>query len=129
MAHTDRLHRRHFGRLGLAAAVVLLHGAPGAADPPPWQVVGRLGVVQYVVVPESAARQRGYYDTIIQQSCPPAGTCFMRFFTNSSGATPTLPLPDVIQNEPAALFQRSAKRGTEEFRFSCRLQVAGADCF
>ncbi len=118
-------------RLAVAAAVMLAGTAHATeADSPAWQAVGRMGLVQYVIVPESQARDAAYYQTIIRESCPPAGTCFLRFFTNSQNVPAELPLPDAIQHEATALYQRSAKRGDAEyFRFSCRLQVGGSDCF
>ncbi|WP_026224904.1 hypothetical protein [Methyloversatilis thermotolerans] len=100
--------------------------APDVRD---WTVAGRLGLMQFIVVPEGSARDRDYYNRVIEQSCGKEETCFLRFFTNSTGATPAVPLPDAILAEPTAMFQRSVKQLREQFQWSCRLQLAEASCF
>lgn len=100
--------------------------APDVRD---WTVAGRLGLMQFIVVPEDSARNRDYYNRVIEQSCGKEETCFLRFFTNSTGATPAVPLPDAILAEPTAMFQRSVKQLREQFQWSCRLQLAEASCF
>lgn len=121
------------GRAGAlaAAAFALAVGAasPARADSPDWTFAGRLGIVQYVIVPEAQARDRGYYDRIIEAQCGDASRCFLRFFTNSSKAEVSLPLPEAIGQEPTALFQRSDKRGGADFRWACRMKVSSGDCF
>jgi hypothetical protein len=92
-------------------------------------VAGRQGVVQFVIAPEDEARDRAAYDRQIQLLCEPERPCFVNFFTNSTGAPLALPLPDAIGHEATAVFRRSAKRGAESFRWSCRLQIRQADCF
>ena len=94
-----------------------------------WTFAGRMGIVQYVVVPVAQARERTYYDRIIEAQCGDASRCFLRFFTNSTGAEIALPLPDVIGHEATALYQRSDKRGGSDFRWSCRLKISTGDCF
>ena len=65
---------------------LLAASAIHAAEPLPrgsdWQVAGRLGLLQFVVVSESKAKDRDFYDAIIKTLCDPGGTCFLRFFTN-----------------------------------------------
>jgi len=92
-------------------------------------VAGRQGVVQFVIAPEDQARDRAAYDRQIQMLCEPERTCFLNFFTNSTGVPLVMPLPDAIDHEATAVFRRSAKRGAESFRWSCRLQIQQADCF
>lgn len=102
--------------------------APAAAD---WQIAGRLGLATFVVVPTTAAADEAYYQRAIAALCPAEASCWLRFFTNSTGAALGLPLPEAIEREPTAIFQRSAKAGGRTmFRWSCRVQVASAvDCF
>lgn len=88
-----------------------------------------MGIVQYIIVPADQARERGFYDRVVEAECGAAPRCFLRFFTNSSGAPVALPLPDAVQHEPTALFQRSDKRGGEDFRWACRMKVSTGDCF
>lgn len=107
-----------------------LQVADGATDTAAdWTLAGRLGLMQFIVVPESSARDRDYYNAVIERSCGKEETCFLRFFTNSTGATPAVPLPDAILAEPTAMFQRSIKQLREQFQWSCRLQLAEANCF
>ncbi|MET0216571.1 MAG: hypothetical protein ABW205_01400 [Burkholderiales bacterium] len=94
-----------------------------------WQVAGRLGLLQFVVVSESRAKDRDFYDSIIKTLCDPDTTCFLRFFTNSKKVAVKVPLPDPILAEPTAVFQRSAKQGNALFQWSCRVGVATGNCF
>ena len=122
----------------MKATIFLLSGvlaAPAAlaADAlprgPDWQVAGRLGLLQFVVVSESRAKDREFYDSIVKSLCEPDTTCFLRFFTNSKKAPVKLPLPDAILAEPTAMFQRSAKQGNAVFQWSCRTGLAAGNCF
>ena len=99
---------------------------PGGQD---WQVAGRMGLLQFVVVAESRARDREFYNSIVKSLCEPDTTCFLRFFTNSKRAPVKLPLPDAILAEPTATFQRSAKQGNAVFQWSCRTGLAAGNCF
>lgn len=111
----------------VACALPAAAAEPAAAND--WTLAGRLGLMQFIVVPEASARDRDYYTRVIEQRCGKEETCFLRFFTNSTGATPAVPLPDAILAEPTALFQRSIKQAREQFQWSCRLQLAEANCF
>jgi len=116
----------------LLCALTLSAGAKAGQEPAntqDWIVAGRLGLMQFIVVPEASARDRAYYSRVIEQSCDKEETCFLRFFTNSSGAVPAVPLPDAILAEPTAMFQRSIKQAREQFQWSCRLGLAEANCF
>lgn len=94
-----------------------------------WPVAGRQGVIQVVIVPEAAARDREAYAQQIDLLCPPQSTCFLNFFTNSTGAPVAVPLPEAISQESTAVFRRSVKQGGEYFRWSCRMAIDAADCF
>lgn len=113
-----------------AAAALLLAavGAAGAADEA-WTVAGRQGVVLQVIVPVAQARDRAAYFREVERLCDPERTCFVNFYTNSSGAPLALPLPDAVAHEATATFRRSMKRGAETFQWSCRLQMADEPCF
>lgn len=115
---------------GLLAALSL--AATAAAQTPAdaaWTVAGTQGLVRFVIVPEAQARERAAYERQIALLCEPERTCFLNFYTNSSGAPATLPLPDAIDHEPTARFRRSAKQGAQHFQWSCRVKVAPDDCF
>jgi len=112
-----------------SSSLLLLALAGGAWADEPWTVVGATGVVRYVIVPTAQARDRAAYERQIQQLCSPQLSCFLNFFTNSSGAPLALPLPDAIEKEATAVFRRSTKQGAEMLRWSCRLQLAEGDCF
>lgn len=110
-----------------AACGMLLPAA--VAGPGDWAVAGRQGIIRLVIVPQSQAGDRVAYDKQIETLCAGQETCFVNFFTNSTGAAVQVPLPDAIFNEPTALLRRSAKQGVDSFRWSCRLKKPGADCF
>lgn len=117
-----------------AAAAALMLAGPACAEQSPaadWQIAGRLGLATFIVVPTASAADTAYYDRAIATLCPAEASCWLRFFTNTTGATLGLPLPEAIEREPTAIFQRSAKNGGKAmFRWSCRLQVpGGGDCF
>jgi hypothetical protein len=101
--------------------------APGA--PASWPVVGRQGMVLQVVVPLAQAAQREAYAQQISQLCRPETSCFINFYSNSTGAAVSVPLPDAVSNEPTAIFRRSTKQGADLFRWSCRMQQSEPGCF
>lgn len=94
-----------------------------------WPVVGRQGIIKIVIVPTESARTRAAYDREIGAICEPEQSCFINFYSNSSGAPVGLPLPDAISNEATAIFRRSVKQAGEFFRWSCRLGLPESDCF
>jgi hypothetical protein len=103
-----------------------------AADPTPadaWPVAGQQGIMRFVIVPTELARDRAAYARQIELLCPPGQSCFLNFYTNTSGAALAVPLPDAIDAQATAVFRRSMKQGAELMRWSCRLQVAPDDCF
>lgn len=109
-----------------------LAGAAAAQAPPeaqPWPEVGRQGVVQLVIVPLAQARDRDAYSRQIALLCHGQNRCFINFYTNSSGAALSTPLPDAVWQEPTAVYRLSDKRGAELFRWSCRLGLEPATCF
>lgn len=114
---------------GLCALGAVACTGAGAADPAPWQVVGRQGLVQVVIVPEEQRSDVAAYRAQIARLCPPERTCFVNFHTNSSGVAAALPLPDAIASEATARFRRSAKNGAEILQWSCRLGMQVGECF
>jgi len=130
----QKLHGPMRRRPSSALCAVLLSLAPGLALPqsPPvaaWEVAGRQGLIQVVIVPPAQARNRDAYARQVALLCPPTATCFINFFTNSTGMPASVPLPDAIANEPTAIFRRSAKQGAELFRWSCRMGSDAGNCF
>jgi hypothetical protein len=113
---------RLFG-LGLVLWAGAAGSQPAASGGGAWQLSGSLGMLQFVVVAEARARDRSVYDEAIAALCQ--STCFLRFFTNSANAPVSVPLPDAILAQPAAMYQRSAKQGNEIFQWSCRLGMPG----
>lgn len=112
--------------LALIAAAL---AAPVAAAPEPWAQAGRQGLVQVVIVPMAEAARREAYVAQIGLLCRPDTTCFINFYTNSSGAPVSLPLAEAIEREPTATFRRSGKNGTERLQWACRMKVDNEPCF
>lgn len=110
-------------------ATVLLAAAAHAGDETPWPVAGQQGLMRFVIVPAELARDREAYVRQIARLCAPERTCFVNFYTNSSGAALAMPLPDAIDREATAVFRRSMKNGAESLRWSCRLQQPEPNCF
>ena len=94
-----------------------------------WELVGRQGIVQYIIVPSDKLTDRSAYLAEIKRRCPALTTCFINFYANPSGVKPELPLPDAIFSAVAARYRRSLKSGMELLEWSCRLGVKGGDCF
>ena len=118
----------------LALCVALLCAAPSPAQaqaqpPAAWEVAGRQGLIQVVIVPPTQALDREAYARQVALLCQPQLTCFINFFGNSTGAPLSVPLPDAIAKEPVAIFRRSSKQGAELFRWSCRMGAAEGNCF
>lgn len=109
----------------------LLPVAPVSAQTgePAWTVAGRQGLVRQVIVPTALAKDEAAYQRQIDRLCGADDTCFLNFYTNSSGAEVSLPLPDAISNEATATWRRSMKNGAKLFTWSCRLQVPDRPCF
>lgn len=115
-------------RLLLAACAAGCVGSAAAATEA-WPVAGRQGIIRSVIVPADLAGQREAYQPQIDSLCAGAETCFLNFYTNTTGAPLAVPLPDAIANEPTAILRRSAKQGVDGFRWSCRLKKPEPDCY
>lgn len=100
----------------------LAAGAALAADEP-WPVAGQQGVVRLVIVPQAFEKDADAYARQVARLCEPERTCFLNFYTNSSGAPLAVPLADAIANEATATFRRSMKNGAERFMWSCRMKL------
>jgi hypothetical protein len=109
----------------LACATV----AQAAAEADTWPLAGQQGLTRLVIVPLEQSRDRAAYARQIGMLCEPQRTCFLNFYTNSTGAPASLPLSDAIAKEATAVFRRSMKRGVDIFTWSCRLQVTQEACF
>ena len=125
---TERRCRATAARMTLLAACVWPAWAT-AAPAEPWPVAGQQGIMRFVIVPTALARDREAYTRQIDMLCQPGQSCFLNFYTNTSGAALAVPLPDAIDKEATVVFRRSLKQGAELMRWSCRLQVALDDCF
>jgi hypothetical protein len=112
----------------LAALVCSASLAASAADAD-WPVMGQQGLVRLVLVPAPDARELVAYEKAINKLCDPERTCFLYFYTNSTGAAPTVPLPDAIAQEATATYRRSMKNGVQIFMWSCRLKMPDRECF
>lgn len=116
----------------MAVAALAQTQVQAQAEPPAataWQEVGRQGVVRIVIVPVELTRDKQAYYRQIVALCGTAESCFINFYTNSTGAPLTIPLPDAIAHEAVATYRRSAKRGSEVMSFSCRLALDEPNCF
>jgi hypothetical protein len=117
----------------VAACTAVLLGWPAAAsaadDAVTWPVAGQQGLMRFVIVPLAQARDRAAYQHQIERLCEPERTCFLNFYTNSSGAPVSVPLPDAIDREATATFRRSTKQVAERFMWSCRMQLGSEACF
>lgn len=113
------------------ALTLMLAAGAHAAEPPAqaWPVAGHQGLVRYVIVPADQARDEAAYGRQLALLCEPERTCFVNFYTNSSGAALGMPLPDAIEHEATAVFRQSVKRGAATLRWSCRMQIATETCF
>ena len=118
---------RRRGRLLALLAGAWCSAGVWAADDP-WPVAGQQGLLKVVIVPTAQATDMAAYKGQIASLCPGDRTCFVNFFTNSTGAPVALPLPDAIADEATARFRRSTKNGADLFQWSCRLKLGG-ECF
>ena len=114
--------------IGVVLFTSPLSAAPGEQQPS-WPLTGRQGLVGIVIVPAESVADRQAYDAQISRLCDPNRTCFLNFYTNSTGAEASVPLPAAIANEPAAIYRRSVKRGMVRFMWSCRVRQNEGQCF
>jgi hypothetical protein len=126
-----RANLQRMRRLPTAAAIALVFAQTAGVTAPTdaWRVIGQQGQVRFVVVPAERAVDKAAYEEQIVRLCDPERTCFLNFYTNSTNADPTVPLPDAIANEATATYRRSMKNGVQVFLWSCRLKVPGHECF
>lgn len=115
-------------RLAMALAAALAAAAPAAAETA-WPVAGQQGLVRLVIVPADQARDGEAYLRQVAKLCDPERTCFLNFYTNSTGADVAVPLPDAITAEATATFRRSMKNGAERLMWSCRMKMPQQECF
>ena len=132
-AFSHDAHRAYHVAMKTAALFAVALAAPLAMHPAAaeeaWAVACQQGLVRYVIVPAAQARDMEAYIRQVQRLCEPERTCFLNFYTNSSGAAAAMPLPDTIASEATATFRRSSKNGAERFQWSCRMQMPQAGCF
>lgn len=121
--------RRTLSRRAALLLSVMLAAAGSAHADDAWEVAGQQGIIRFVIVPTALARDREAYVRQIELLCQAGQTCFLNFYTNSTGAPVTMPLPDAIDHESTAVFRRSMKQGAEMIRWSCRLQLDADNCF
>ena len=107
-------------------AMIAVNAEAGDAG---WQVVGQQGILLHVVVPAEQARDRAAYQRQVPALCGSRETCFVNFYTNSTGAAAAIPLPAPIADEATAVLRRSAKQGVDGFRWSCRMAMPEPNCF
>jgi hypothetical protein len=100
-----------------------------AAGADAWPVAGQQGLVRFIIVPNEQATDQAAYERQIANLCEPERTCFLNFYTNSTGAAAAVPLPEAIANEATATYRRSMKNGVQMFMWSCRMRVPATDCF
>lgn len=113
-----------------AAASASASASASAEAEADWPLAGRQGLIRVVIVPLAQATDAAAYHRQIARLCADASqSCFVNFYTNSSGAEVSLPLPDAIAHEATVVFRRSIKQGAELFSWSCRLQIDPQRCF
>jgi len=128
-AARTRSPRGRWSLITATAALAFAQSAAVAAPAEAWRVIGQQGLVRFIVVPAEKAADQAAYEEQIASLCDPERTCFLNFYTNSTSAAPSVPLPDAIANEATATYRRSMKNGVQFFTWSCRLKVPGRECF
>ncbi len=128
VSHESRRAYHGGMKTAVTCALALAVSAVVAAEDA-WPVAGQQGLVRYVIVPESEAKNADAYLRQIKRLCEPERTCFLNFYTNSRGAAAEMPLPDSITSEATATFRRSTKNGAERFQWSCRMAMPQQGCF
>ncbi|MGM9486655.1 hypothetical protein [Ideonella sp. YS5] len=122
-------HPRHRRLAAFGAVLLALCAGSAAASNAAWPVAGQQGLVRFVIVPAELVADQAAYEEQVVRLCEPDRTCFLNFYSNSSGAAVAVPLPEAIANEATATYRRSMKNGVQLFSWSCRLKLPGKDCF
>ena len=98
--------------------VLCLAGAAAHASmaaPSTWALAGMQGKIRIVVVPQAQAGDAAAYERQIEQLCAGQETCFVNFFTNSTGAAVQVPLPDAIASEATAVLGARPSKASTDF--------------
>ena len=99
-------------------AVLCLAGAAAhasTAKASAWTLAGMQGKIRIVVVPQTQAGDAAAYERQIEQLCAGQETCFVNFFTNSTGAAVQVPLPDAIASEATAVLGARPSKASTDF--------------
>lgn len=106
-----------------------MSGGAAAQTGQGWQMAGRLGMMQLVVVEDARVADEATYVDAVKALCAPEQTCFVRFYANPQKLPLTVPLPDAIAGAPTAFYSRSAKQSNATFQWSCRVRNDPGRCF
>lgn len=97
-----------------------------AAD---WEVLGRQGRMQFVLVPKSQAADRQFFERAAKALCPPGQVCQVMFWTDRKYVASRTPFSDAQLNRLAAQYNQNPNTGFVQLLMPCRIDPNPNRCF
>jgi hypothetical protein len=110
--------------LTLTATLVLPDAS--AAD---WEVLGRQGRMQFVLVAKSHAADRQFFERAAKTLCPPGQVCQVMFWTDRKYVATRTPFTDAQLSQLAAQYNQNPNTGFVQLLMPCRIDPNPNRCF
>ena len=114
----------------LIAVLTLVAWAPSsttyAAD---WEVLGRQGRMQFVLVSKSHATDRQFFERAAKTLCPSGQVCQVMFWTDRKHVPSRTPFTDAQLNQMAAQYNQNPNTGFVQLLMPCRIDPNPNRCF
>jgi len=110
----------------LVLATVISTSDAIAAD---WEVLGRQGRMQFVLISKSHASDRQFFERAAKALCPPGQVCQIMFWTDRKHVASRTPFTDAQLNQLAAQFNQNPNTGLVELLMPCRIDPNPKRCF
>src|SRR4051812_25076508 len=104
--------------LQIFAALAFAASDTFAAD---WEVVGRQGRMQFVLVPTSQAIDRQFFERAAKALCPSAQVCQVMFWTERQYVPSRTPFTDTQLSKLAAQYNQNPNTGLTQLLLPCRV--------
>jgi len=110
----------------LTLAAVLALSDASAAE---WEVLGRQGRMQFVLVSKSRAADRQFFERAAKALCAPGQVCQVMFWTDRKYVASRTPFTDAQLNQLAAQYNQNPNTALVQLLMPCRIDPNPDRCF